>query len=62
MFLFPSFLFLATMVTTSYADTLSEDVQSTCPVVACNSPGLNGLPGSDGRDGAKGEKGEPGMH
>ncbi|KAL1787504.1 mannose-binding protein C [Sigmodon hispidus] len=60
MFLFPSFLLLAVVVT-SYAETGTEGVQSTCPVVACSSPGLNGFPGRDGRDGAKGEKGEPGQ-
>ncbi|XP_040588256.1 mannose-binding protein C isoform X1 [Mesocricetus auratus] len=60
MFLFPSFLLLG-LVTASYAEPVTEGAQSTCPVIACSSPGLNGFPGKDGRDGAKGEKGEPGQ-
>eukprot|EP00069_Balaena_mysticetus_P019741 bmy_12476T0 len=38
-----------------------ENVQKTCPVIACGSPGINGLPGNNAHDGAKGEKGEPGQ-
>ncbi|XP_051002285.1 mannose-binding protein C [Acomys russatus] len=56
----PPFLLLC-VVTASYAETVTEDAPSTCPVIACSSPGLNGFPGKDGRDGAKGEKGEPGQ-
>ena len=62
MLLFPSFLILS-VVAASHAETLATgDVQNTCSVIACGSPGLNGFPGKDGHDGAKGEKGEPGMH
>lgn len=60
MFLFPSLLLLG-VVTAAYAESIIEGAQSTCPVIACSSPGLNGFPGKDGRDGAKGEKGEPGQ-
>ncbi|XP_013203489.1 mannose-binding protein C [Microtus ochrogaster] len=60
MFLFPSLLLLG-VVTAAYAESITEGAQSTCPVIACSSPGLNGFPGKDGRDGAKGEKGEPGQ-
>jgi mannose-binding lectin len=61
MSIFTSFLLLC-VVTVVYAETLTEGVQNSCPVVTCSSPGLNGFPGKDGRDGAKGEKGEPGVH
>ncbi|XP_036036225.1 mannose-binding protein C [Onychomys torridus] len=60
MFLLPSFLLLG-VVTASYAESVTEGVQSSCPVIACSSPCLSGFPGKDGRDGAKGEKGEPGQ-
>ncbi|EDL41705.1 mannose-binding protein C isoform X1 [Mus musculus] len=60
MSIFTSFLLLC-VVTVVYAETLTEGVQNSCPVVTCSSPGLNGFPGKDGRDGAKGEKGEPGQ-
>ncbi|XP_060244306.1 mannose-binding protein C isoform X2 [Meriones unguiculatus] len=60
MSLFSSSLLLC-LVTASYAETVTEASPSTCPVIACSSPGLNGLPGRDGHDGAKGEKGEPGQ-
>lgn len=62
MSLFPSLpLLLLSVVTTSCSETEScENVQKTCPVITCGSPGINGFPGKDGRDGAKGEKGEPG--
>ncbi|XP_055469977.1 mannose-binding protein C [Psammomys obesus] len=60
MSLFSSSLLLC-LVTASYAETVTEGAPSTCPVIACSSPGLNGLPGRDGHDGAKGEKGEPGQ-
>lgn len=59
MLLFLPFLLLLLSLVTS--DTVTnEEVQKTCPVMACVSPGMNGFPGKDGRDGAKGEKGEPG--
>ncbi|KAL6071343.1 hypothetical protein STEG23_006191 [Scotinomys teguina] len=60
MFLFPPF-FLLGVVTASFAESVTEGVQSSCPVIACSSPCLNGFPGKDGRDGVKGEKGEPGQ-
>ncbi|XP_005342733.5 mannose-binding protein C isoform X1 [Ictidomys tridecemlineatus] len=60
MFLFLPFLLLLLSLVTS--DTVTnEEVQKTCPVMACIPPGMNGFPGKDGRDGAKGEKGEPGQ-
>ncbi|KAJ8797611.1 hypothetical protein J1605_017224 [Eschrichtius robustus] len=63
MSLFPSLpLLLLIVVTASCTETENcENVQKTCPVIACGSPGINGLPGKDGHDGAKGEKGEPGQ-
>ncbi|XP_019594057.1 mannose-binding protein C [Rhinolophus sinicus] len=63
MSLFPSLsLLLLSVVTASCSETEScENVQKTCPVITCGSPGINGFPGKDGRDGAKGEKGEPGQ-
>lgn len=64
MSLFTSLPFLLLIVVTaSCADTETENcenIQKTCPVIACGPPGINGFPGKDGRDGAKGEKGEPG--
>ncbi|XP_004607488.2 mannose-binding protein A-like [Sorex araneus] len=56
MFLRPSLaVFLLCVVTASCsAPQNCEDVQKTCSVIACNTPGR------DGRDGPKGEKGEPG--
>lgn len=62
MSLFPSLsLLLLSVVTASCSETEScENVQKTCPVITCGSPGINGFPGKDGHDGAKGEKGEPG--
>uniref|UniRef100_A0A8C9PU66 Mannose-binding protein C n=1 Tax=Spermophilus dauricus TaxID=99837 RepID=A0A8C9PU66_SPEDA len=60
MFLFLPFILLLLSLVTS--DTVTnEEVQKTCPVMACIPPGMNGFPGKDGRDGAKGEKGEPGQ-
>ncbi|XP_057592068.1 mannose-binding protein C [Hippopotamus amphibius kiboko] len=61
--LFPSLpLLLLIVVTASCTGTENcENVQKTCPVMACGIPGNNGFPGKDGRDGAKGEKGEPGQ-
>ncbi|XP_005875984.1 PREDICTED: mannose-binding protein C [Myotis brandtii] len=63
MTLFPSLsLLLLSVVTTSYSEIEpDENLQKTCPVITCASPGINGLPGRDGRDGPKGEKGEPGQ-
>ncbi|XP_053441977.1 mannose-binding protein C [Nycticebus coucang] len=63
MSLFPSLpLLFLSVVAVSYSETgTCEDIQKTCPVIACGSPGINGFPGKDGRDGAKGEKGEPGQ-
>lgn len=62
MSLFPSLpLLLLIVVTASCTETENcENVQKTCPVIACGSSGINGLPGKDRHDGAKGEKGEPG--
>ncbi|MBZ3881785.1 Mannose-binding protein C [Sciurus carolinensis] len=60
MFLFPPFFLLLLSLVTSETVT-NEEVQKTCPVMACIPPGMNGFPGKDGRDGAKGEKGEPGQ-
>lgn len=54
---------LLSVVTASCADKETENceyIQKTCPMIACDPPGINGIPGKDGRDGAKGEKGEPG--
>uniref|UniRef100_A0A8D1EFN0 Mannose-binding protein C n=1 Tax=Sus scrofa TaxID=9823 RepID=A0A8D1EFN0_PIG len=63
MSLFPSLhLLLLIVMTASHTETEKcEDIQNTCLVISCNSPGINGLPGKDGHDGAKGEKGEPGQ-
>uniref|UniRef100_A0A8D1LWB5 Mannose-binding protein C n=2 Tax=Sus scrofa TaxID=9823 RepID=A0A8D1LWB5_PIG len=63
MSLFPSLhLLLLIVMTASHTETENcEDIQNTCLVISCNSPGINGLPGKDGHDGAKGEKGEPGQ-
>uniref|UniRef100_A0A8C6BKJ2 Mannose-binding protein C n=1 Tax=Monodon monoceros TaxID=40151 RepID=A0A8C6BKJ2_MONMO len=63
MSLFPSLpLLLLIVVTASCTETENcENVQKTCPVIACGSSGINGLPGKDRHDGAKGEKGEPGQ-
>ncbi|KAF5911155.1 hypothetical protein HPG69_019520, partial [Diceros bicornis minor] len=57
MFLIPSLpLLLLSVVTASCSETeICENVQKTCSVIACGSPG------KDGRDGTKGEKGEPGQ-
>ncbi|KAK2509253.1 hypothetical protein MC885_016971 [Smutsia gigantea] len=53
---------LLSMVAASFSETETcEDVQKTCPGMACGCPGANGFPGKDGRDGTKGEKGEPGQ-
>ena len=62
MSLFPSLhLLLLIVMTASHTETENcEDIQNTCLVISCNSPGINGLPGKDGHDGAKGEKGAPG--
>lgn len=62
MSLFPSLLFLLLSVVTASCTEAEtwENLQKTCPVITCGSPGINGFPGKDGRDGAKGEKGEPG--
>uniref|UniRef100_A0A8D1Z900 Mannose-binding protein C n=1 Tax=Sus scrofa TaxID=9823 RepID=A0A8D1Z900_PIG len=63
MSLFPSLhLLLLIVMTASHTETENcEDIQNTCLVISCDSPGINGLPGKDGHDGAKGEKGEPGQ-
>ncbi|XP_045423785.1 mannose-binding protein C [Lemur catta] len=63
MSLFPSLpLLLLSVVAACYSEIVtSEDIQKTCPVIACGTPGINGFPGKDGRDGIKGEKGEPGQ-
>ncbi|XP_020041141.1 mannose-binding protein C isoform X3 [Castor canadensis] len=60
MFLVPSLLLLLNAVKIYSETIINENVQKTCPVIAC-SPGLNGFPGKDGHDGVKGEKGEPGQ-
>lgn len=59
MSLFPSLpLLLLIVVTASCIETENcENVQKTCPVIACGSSGINGLPGKDRHDGAKGEPG-----
>lgn len=57
MFLFPPFLLLLLSLVTSETVT-NEEVQKTCPVMACIPPGMNGFLGKDGHDGAKGEKRE----
>ncbi|XP_008050078.1 mannose-binding protein C [Carlito syrichta] len=55
-------LLLLSVIAATYSEMVTcEDVQKTCPVIACSSPGIIGLPGRDGRDGIKGEKGEPGQ-
>ncbi|XP_006187630.1 mannose-binding protein C [Camelus ferus] len=61
--LLPSLLLLLLIVVTaSCTETENcENVQKTCPVIACSSPGISSFPGKDGHDGAKGEKGEPGQ-
>ncbi|XP_011359933.1 mannose-binding protein C [Pteropus vampyrus] len=63
MSLFPSLLFLLLSVVTASCTEAEtwENLQKTCPVITCGSPGISGFPGKDGRDGAKGEKGEPGQ-
>ncbi|CAI9177823.1 unnamed protein product [Rangifer tarandus platyrhynchus] len=65
MSLFTSLPFLLLIVVTApCADTETENcenIQKTCPVIACGPPGINGFPGKDGSDDAKGEKGEPGQ-
>ncbi|XP_003409074.1 mannose-binding protein C [Loxodonta africana] len=55
MFLFSSLPLLLLSVMTASCSETCEEVQKTCHVVACGSPGINGLPGT------KGEKGEPGQ-
>ncbi|KAB0391219.1 hypothetical protein E2I00_016463, partial [Balaenoptera physalus] len=64
MSLFPSLpLLLLIVVTASCTETENcENVQKTCPVIACGSPGINGLPGKDGHDGQglRGFQGPPG--
>ncbi|KAB1271762.1 Mannose-binding protein C, partial [Camelus dromedarius] len=59
--LLPSLLLLLLIVVTaSCTETENcENVQKTCPVIACGSPGISSFPGKDGHDGAKEEKGEP---
>ncbi|XP_075866117.1 mannose-binding protein C isoform X1 [Microcebus murinus] len=55
-------LLLLSVMAACYSEAVtSEDIQKTCPVIACGTPGINGFPGKDGRDGFKGEKGEPGQ-
>ncbi|KAM6184824.1 mannose-binding protein C [Rhynchocyon petersi] len=56
-FLFSSLSLLILSMTTAFCPEKEtcEEVQKTCHVVACGSPGINGIPG------AKGEKGEPGQ-
>ncbi|KAM5236458.1 mannose-binding protein C [Ctenodactylus gundi] len=58
----PLLILLLSVLPTTYSETLThEDIQKTCPAMACGCPGANGFPGKDGHDGAKGEKGEPGQ-
>ncbi|XP_004369948.1 mannose-binding protein C [Trichechus manatus latirostris] len=55
MFLFSSLPLLLLSVMTACCSENCEEVQKTCHMITCGSPGINGLPG------AKGEKGEPGQ-